>query len=271
MSVDPETLTAASLKFATTADVADDQRRADLIVDVPHGRIVKNRFGRRLDDDIDAVPSDDRMRRRLADDSSMQFVRPMVLNILRNWARYKWSLQGFGMLRAYITDEVRLHVWNAKFAVPNVTTIHDHPWNFESLVVAGQITNTRYKVYPCTASDEQITSRHLRMPFLKSQITCGPGGDNRTSEVKARGQRVWLIPSEPTIHEAGDSYQQHAHEVHHTSYVDDTVTLVRREFLPDTEHAHVFFRADEEWVSAEPREATQDEVCAFIERALLRF
>lgn len=47
------------------------------------------------------------------------------------------------------------------------------------------------------------------------------------------------------------------------------MTLVRREFLPDTEHAHVFFKESDGWVSAEPRAATTDEVTAFVERAML--
>lgn len=82
---------------------------------------------------------------------------------------------------------------------------------------------------------------------------------------------MWLTPNEPETYEAGDAYRQEASEVHHTSYEDGTVTLVSREFLPDTEHANVYFRADGSWVSAEPRDATPDEVSAFVERALLRF
>jgi len=196
--------------------------------------------------------------------------RALALYVLRNWSRLRWSLQGFGMLRAYISREVRIHVWNSKFAIPKVTTIHDHPWHFESFVVAGRIVNTRYRVHPCTHTDAQVEALRLRTPFIRVQIVCGSGGGNEPATLKARGERVWLEPLEPTVHEAGSNYRQEASEVHHTSYDDGTVTLVRREFLPDTEHAHVFFKADEDWVSAEPRDATRDEVAAIVGHALSR-
>lgn len=202
----------------------------------------------------------------------LQFIRPIVRSVLENWANHRWSLQGFGMLRTYLSDMmIRLHVWDSKFAVPNVTTIHDHPWNFESHVVAGRITNTRYRARPCLHTEEDIVRQNLRPPFVKARIVCGPGAGNDPVDVKARGERVWLLSTEPETYEAGCVYRQEAHEIHRTSYEDGTVTLVSRRFLPDTEHANVYFRADESWVSAEPRDATPDEVSAIIERALLGF
>lgn len=212
------------------------------------------------------------MRPRSKKDDELRFVRPLVRSVLENWANHRWSLQGFGMLRAYLSDrKLRLHVWDSRFAVPDVTTVHDHPWNFESLVVAGRITNTRYRTYPCFAAQVDIERKMLRSPFVKARIACGAGGVNDVATMKARGERVWLTPTEPETYEAGDSYRQEAHEVHHTSYEDGTVTLVSREFLPDTEHANVYFRADESWVSAEPRDATLLDVSMIVERALFRF
>lgn len=121
----------------------------------------------------------------------LRFVRPLVRSVLENWANHRWSLQGFGMLRAYLSDrKLRLHVWNSKFAVPDVTTIHDHPWNFESLVVAGKITNTRYRTYPCLTAEEDIERQKLRSPFVKARIVCGTGGVNDVAAMKARGARV---------------------------------------------------------------------------------
>jgi hypothetical protein len=202
----------------------------------------------------------------------LRFVRPLVRSVLENWANHRWSLQGFGMLRAYLSGrKLRLHVWDSKFTIPGVTTIHDHPWNFESHVVAGRITNTRYRVHPCLHTEDDIERQKLRSPFVKARITCGTGGVNDVATMKAQGARVWLTPTEPETYEAGGTYRQEAHEVHHTSYEDGTVTLVSREFLPDTEHANVYFRADGSWVSAEPRDATPDEVSAIVERALLGF
>lgn len=202
---------------------------------------------------------------------AIQYVRPLALDVLRNWIKHRWSLQGFGMLRTYVTRELRLHVWDSRFAVPNVTAIHDHPWNFESVVIAGRLVNTRYRVHPCTQTAEAIAAFRIRSPFIKAQIVCGTDGGNSPKTMMARSSRVWLESIEPETYGPGDTYQQQADEVHHSSYDDGTVTLVSREFLPDTEHAHVFYKADDDaagWVSAEPREATVDEVSAIVAHAL---
>lgn len=254
---------ASEVRFATTAESSHDQQRADMVVDVADGVVVKNRLGlTRAAAGFGLAPSDVPMT---------SFVKPFVLDLLKNWRGRDWTLQGFGMLRTYVTKTLRLHVWNSSFAVPKVTTIHDHPWNFASLVVAGQIRNTRYRVYPCTHTESQIEALRIRQPFVKSRIVCGPGGGNDEASLLARGERVWLASSETTLHESGSLYRMRADEVHHTTYEDGTVTLVEREFLQDTEHAHVFFKPDAGWVSAEPRPATPDEVEAIVSRALLRF
>lgn len=206
-------------------------------------------------------------------DDLIRYVRPLVLSVLENWPRFRWSLQGFGMLRTYVSRELRLHVWDSRFAIPGVTTIHDHPWNFESRVVAGRIVNTRYRVTP--RFSESGCARELWMmempPWTKAQIVCGSGAGNSSAVMAEVSSRVWLDPIEPETYEAGDTYSQRADEVHSTSYKDGTVTLVSREFLPDTEHANVYFRADESWVSAEPRDAAPDEVSAVVDRAMTRF
>ncbi len=58
---------------------------------------------------------------------------------------FEWSLQGFGMLRLYLSKEVRLHVWDDRYAVKNVTTIHTHPWHFRSTVLFGELTDVLYQ------------------------------------------------------------------------------------------------------------------------------
>lgn len=211
-------------------------------------------------------------RGRTAREQLTRYVRPLVLSVLRNWLSYSWSLQGFGMLRTYITRELRLHIWNSRFAVKDVSTIHDHPWHFESTVVSGRLVNTRYRVHPCTHSDAQVQALGIRVPFIKERIVCGPGGGaEKNMDMTVNGTRVWLIPLEPETYEVGDTYRQQADEVHHTWFEDGTVTIVHREFLADAEHANVFYKADSKWVSAEPRDATPDEVSAIVDHALTRF
>jgi hypothetical protein len=49
--------------------------------------------------------------------------KALVKNILEKATSYKWSLQGFGMLRLYLSKDVRMHVWHPDFAVKKVS--HD--------------------------------------------------------------------------------------------------------------------------------------------------
>lgn len=198
-----------------------------------------------------------------------RFLGPFIKDTLARPERFRWSLQGFGMLRAYISKELRLHVWDSRFQVPGVTMIHDHPWDFVSYVASGKITNWRYSVEPHDVRHDELW---LKLPvMLKAQIVCGTGGGNDPATLRSRGEKVRLIQWVPDIHRSGDCYEQKAEVVHRTEYDDGTVTLVNRRFLPDTEHAHVFFPATEEWVSAEPRAATEHEVDIITKHALSRW
>lgn len=220
---------------------------------------------------IDQFDLPDAVQRRRED--ALRFTRPLVRDVLRTWERREWSLQGLGMLRTHLSREVRLHVWDRRFAVPDATAIHDHPWDLESLVASGGILNTRYTVLPCRGAPSPpiMTNQGVREPFVKARIVCGRGGANDSATLLARGELVWLQPNGNEVLWPGDTYRQRADEVHHTSYENGTVTLVRRTFAQDTEHAHVFFRESAGWVSAEARTAARDEVCAIVEHALLRF
>jgi len=185
--------------------------------------------------------------------------RKLVKFILSNPLKYEWSLQGFGMLRTYISKEVRLHVWDSRFAVPNVSLIHDHPWDFDSYILAGRINNRIFEV-----SD---SGNETQRPYLRRTIKCGPGGGVCDQEP----QRVYLSISSNQYYNVGQSYRQKSYEVHATYPMDGTVTLVERYFKPDTEHAFVFHAADEQWVSAEPRPATDSEIQDICCNSLLKF
>lgn len=190
-------------------------------------------------------------------------MRSLVKSILEHPEGHGWTLQGFGMLRTYITPELRLHVWDSRFRVKDVSVVHTHPWNFRSTVIAGVVRNMRYE-----EADGQGGLRYMRQ-----QILCGPGGgfsEPDPVEVSLRVVRHWLIEPRET-YVAGQVYNQLANEIHMSEPEDGTVTLVEREFLADVDHAYVYWRAGKEWVTAEPREATEDEVRQICWRALSRF
>jgi hypothetical protein len=127
----------------------------------------------------------------------------LVKAILEAAPAFKWQIQGLGMLRLYLSKAVRLHVWHSGFASPGVSTLHTHPWDFESTVVAGQLENIRYKETTGTANTELDTER-----FYSSLLHCGPGGG-----LKEDPQLVYLkqLPSE--IYHEGESYTEKAEEI----------------------------------------------------------
>jgi hypothetical protein len=87
----------------------------------------------------------------------LNFIRPLIISALRD-ERREWTAQGFGFLRTYFgppdqPKRFRLNLWDARFTVPNVSTIHDHPWDFKSLIVAGDFGNKRYVMRPTSSQD----------------------------------------------------------------------------------------------------------------------
>jgi hypothetical protein len=185
-------------------------------------------------------------------------VRLLVKSILMRAAAFDgWSVQGLGMFRLYLSKEQRLHVWDPRFAVENVSTIHSHPWHFTSYVVCGRMTDLLY---------EERRLGFQSATHGKQKIVCGPGG----GAVGDTLEPVTLsILQEVTIEE-GKSYGLTADALHESIPEPGTVTIITREFREDTEHAFVCFPWGQKWVSAEPRKATMREVEAMAERALAR-
>lgn len=181
--------------------------------------------------------------------ASSRVSRDLALTIIKasaeNPEAFDWSLQGFGMLRLYLSRAIRLHVWAPAFAVKDVTTIHTHPWHFRSTVLLGAMTDRLYE----EIAAKPVTHRRVR-------IVCGPGGGAVNEEPEPMSLRLL---QEVTLR-GGQSYGLTANAIHESIPEPWTVTVIEREFLEDTEHACVFVKADRGWVSAEPRKATPEEV-----------
>lgn len=174
----------------------------------------------------------------------MNNVRALTRAILEHPQDYSWSLQGFGMLRLYLEDNIRMHIWDSRYRVENVSMMHDHPWDFHSHVVVGKIENYRY-IY------DDVNGNN----FWRQTLRCGVGGG-----IEGEPEQVSLGLQVPEIYVARESYDQLANEIHVSFPEDGTITLIKRTMHEDTEHAHVFWEMDDEWVTAEPREATPLEV-----------
>jgi hypothetical protein len=194
--------------------------------------------------------------------NDLTFVKPLVAGILRDTTR-EWTVQGFGFLRTYFgppdaPKQFRLNLWDSEFTVPNVSVIHDHPWDFKSLIVAGETGNQRYlisKLKSLGAPTHAVTT-----------ITCGVEGKG----AKYTSWDACVLTPEPFEHYyAGHVYAQRAREIHETKFLDGSVTLNER--VGDTQHARVFWPWGTHWVDATPRPATSEEVSTAVNRSLERW
>lgn len=171
---------------------------------------------------------------------------------------YKWELQGFGMLRTYIDKDTRLQIWLNDFIVPDVTDIHTHPWDFESFIYQGQIKNNIFKEYIIHEpifDDWDFFDRCLILT-----------GEN--AYVKER-LPVILRLLDNIEYNRGDKYFHGKDIPHRISFIDGTITILTKSNIHEDSLAYSYVRGkDNEWVSAAPRPATNEEIQIFIDAAI---
>lgn len=166
----------------------------------------------------------------------------------------EWQLQGLGMLRTYLTPEIRLHVWHAGHAVDGVSTMHTHPWHMESKILAGIVRQYRY--FRPGMMTQHVLESDPPEEFMQQSLKCGVGGHLTEEPDLVRLRRGKLEE-----YGEGDIYRQFAHEIHVSLPENGTVTAIHRT-VPEganPDQAYVFWPAGEEWISAEPRPATDQE------------
>lgn len=189
-------------------------------------------------------------------------LRAMAHAILTHADCYKWSLQGFGMLRLHLDDDVRLHIWDDRYRVRDVSVIHDHAqWGLKSTIISGAMRNTRFAFSDRVApSSVNLTAPHGLYRY--ATIKAGVGGG-----IVSESKFCILTAGKTEKYKTGDSYSQEADEIHLSMPQSGTVTIMTK--TPnDTDTARVFWPHDMQWVSAEPRAATRDEVDAIVAGAL---
>jgi len=188
----------------------------------------------------------------------------LVKHALKHPENFKWQVQGLGMLRTYLRDDWRLHIWDKSVRTPEVSPLHEHPWDLHSTIVAGTLYNTRYIN---TDPNDQFTwdVESKRKVYNGAVIKCGEGACTLT-DVKPFS--LYEMPRETYFE--GDTYTQTKDEIHKSDAEDGTVTLVYRTFYPEREKARVYWETGQ-FVSAEPRRATEEEVKTITKRALNRW
>lgn len=184
---------------------------------------------------------------------SLAITKSLVQSILQNPQHHAWSVQGFGMMRCYLPNDVRFHIWHSALKVPRVSLIHDHPWDFRSEIIVGELRNVRYRVRPDgTGYMVRTIKSGVGLKVIDEDTPCG----------LVNGTIERYVP--------GSIYEQTKDEVHATGATDGTVTLVQRVRGP-VDVARVFYAHDGEWVSAEPRPATVLEIHAITEYTLEKY
>lgn len=187
----------------------------------------------------------------------------MVRQMLTHPEGHPWSLQGFGMLRCDLMGrDYRLHIWDRRFRTQDVATLHDHPWDLESLVLSGQITNVIYDDLGHKQHDADNTHwRNVIQPGRESAQIQPP-------------MKVKLTERSREVYRAGQGYAQDAADVHDSIYLTGTVTLARRTNRQvegtSGDKAKVYWPMGglDHWVDARPQKATPKKVRAICDVAL---
>ena len=174
--------------------------------------------------------------------------RALVLTILRHAEDFPWRIQDIGLMALRLDDvrEHRLHVWDPSYADGD-PPVHDHPYDFTSTVIVGQLTNARYREGP--SWEEYVRFRY------------SPGAE----DLRASG--TVALSSTATTIDAGGQYSQLARELHTSAQLAGTVTAIRCSWVPVADLT-VCLRDARSWRSARARDATRQEVKRVAAKAL---
>lgn len=165
----------------------------------------------------------------------------MVRTILEHATDHPWRLQGIGLLALRLDDrrEFRLHVWDPDACVGD-PPIHDHPYDFISTVIVGEVINTGYVEDP--SGD----------PYCRERYAPTNDRDRRTDTVR-------LVATSTATLGPGDHYRQLAGDLHDSHQTAGTVTIIRCAWH-DPPELTVCLRPGAPWVSGEARPATSEEI-----------
>lgn len=197
----------------------------------------------------------------------MSYDRLLVRKILEKPHEHEWSIQGLGMLRLYLSPAVRLHVWDPRppHKIENVSELHNHPWDFLSTIIVGRITNHIYRILePVEVASAERCGGDMGVAWMAGTIECGPNPKKRGA---CDAREIRLAHTAQTLG-VDDRYAMDAATIHRSEPVPGTVTVCYRLPKADPDHAMVCWPVGTEWVSAEPRPATTDEVYSITKEAL---
>jgi len=174
--------------------------------------------------------------------------KALVLMLLQHAEDFPWRMQDIGLMGLRLDNrrEYRLHVWDPSYCFGE-SPIHDHPYDFTSTIVAGELTNTRYE-------EDSAGLEYVRVRYSPS------------AEDERRSDTVRLS-STATILTEGDQYRHLAHELHASWQKPGTVTAIRCSWV-EARELTVCLRDGGSWHSGQSRDATREEIKGFAAKAL---
>jgi hypothetical protein len=174
--------------------------------------------------------------------------KALVFTMLRHAEDFPWRMSDIGPMSLRLDDqrEYRLHVWDPGESVGD-PPIHDHPYDFTSTVIVGEMTNSRYEEDP--AGDEYVRFRYSP-----------PAEDQRRSDT------VRMFGTATTFTE-GEQYGQLARELHASWQRPGAVTAIRCSWVEAPELT-VCNRDEGSWHSGQARDATREEIKTVAAKAL---
>jgi len=174
--------------------------------------------------------------------------KALVLTILRHAEDFPWRMQEIGLMSLRLDDQrqYRLHLWDPSDNAGD-PPIHDHPYDFSSTVIVGELTNTRYE-------EDPVGVEYARFRYSP------PAEDQRRSDT------VRLSATATTLAE-GSQYRQLAPELHASWQQPGTVTVIRCAWVEAPELT-VCLRDEGSWQSGQARDATREEIKTVAAKAL---
>ena len=179
---------------------------------------------------------------------SREVDRALVATVLRHAGDFPWTMQDIGLLGLWLDDrkEVRLHVWGPGHCDGD-PPVHDHPFDFTSEVIVGELTDIDYEMDP--GGTEYVRFRY-----------------SPADEDSRRADTVRLSASATTLTE-GAEYRHLASELHSTRQLPGTVTAIRCAFVQVPELTVCHLHAGS-WRPGRSRPAAPAEIDLFAATAL---
>ena len=176
----------------------------------------------------------------------------LVRNILEHALGYPWKYQDIGLLSLRLDKqrEYGLHVWAPDRCV-GTPPIHDHPFDFVSRIIVGELTNARYVEDPAGTK------------FVRERYS--------PSNEESRATDYVQLSSEFETLREGDEYSQLADELHDSHQLPGTVTIIHRAFREVPELTVCRLDENASWVSGASRSPTSAEVADITKQALTWF